>query len=36
MQMSWDVTKWTIRWNLITSIVERILREAFEEESVEE
>ena len=34
--MSWDVTKRTIMLNVTTSKVGRIVREVFEEESLEE
>ena len=36
MRMSWDVTKPTIMWNVTTPKVERIVREVFEEENLEE
>ena len=36
MRMSWDVTKPTIIWNVTTPKVERIVREVFEEENLEE
>ena len=34
--MSWDVTKQTVMWKVTASKVERIVREVFEEERLEE